>query len=511
MAGERENKAIIIGAGPAGLTAAYELVMRTDIIPHLYETTDTVGGLSRTVNYKGNRIDIGGHRFYSKSPEVVDWWLHILPLQAGPSRPEGPNPETTDTVMLWRRRRSRILYGGKLFEYPISPSLSTIAKLGPLRTAKILASYLHARVRPIANERSIEDFLINRFGKELYGTFFKEYTEKVWGVPCTEISPEWGDQRIRGISLARAALDTLRRLIPTSSARTEPSLIRHFMYPKLGPGQLWTEVARRIEARGGCIHLRHTVTALAHDAQRVTTVTVRDETTGRTTELDADRVFSTMPVKDLVAAFRPAAPANVREVGDGLRYRDFFTVGLLLNRLRIARSARRGPANGLIPDCWLYIQEPHVKVGRIQILNNWSPYLVQDRDTIWVGLEYFCNEGDALWNSTDEDLSRLAVDEMTRIGFLQPADVLDSTVIRMPKAYPAYFGTYDRFSTIRAYTDRFENLFLIGRNGMHRYDSSDHSVLSALTAVDNLVHNIGSKENIWTVTAETKAHAVPHH
>jgi len=528
-----QPKAIIIGAGPAGLTAAYELAIRTDIIPHVYETADTVGGISKTVNYKGNRIDIGGHRFYSKSSEVVDWWLRILPLQARPSRtnrqklahlvhrlwgsapapdapastrPEGPDPETTDAVMLWRRRRSRILYCGKLFEYPISPSLATIARLGPVRTAKILASYLRARVRPIPQERSIEDFLINRFGRELYHTFFKDYTEKVWGVPCTEISPEWGDQRIRGVSLARAALDVVRRLVPASPAQTEASLIRHFMYPKLGPGQLWTEVARRIEERGGHVYLRHTATALAHQAHRVTAVAVREETTGRTEEIRADYVFSTMPVKDLIASLAPAAPVAVREVSDGLQYRDFLTVGLLLSRLRITHGTKRGSANGIIPDCWLYIQEPHVKVGRIQIFNNWSPYLVRDSNNIWLGLEYFCNEGDSLWNMTDDDLSDMAVDEMTRIGFIAKADVLDSTVIRMPKAYPAYFGTYDRFTTIREYTDRFENLFLIGRNGMHRYDSSDHSLLSAMAAVDNIVHGIASKENIWSVNAEAKCH-----
>lgn len=522
--GMSKKKAIIIGAGPAGLTAAYELLERTDVTPVIYETADIVGGISKTVDYKGNKIDIGGHRFFSKSAEVEDWWLRILPLQgaatqnepasgADPSSPvttDGPDPEKTDAVMLWRRRQSRILYSQKLFDYPIVPSLDTLRKLGPFRVAKILVSYLRACIRPIKDEHSLEDFLINRFGRELYQTFFKDYTEKLWGIPCTEISPAWGAQRIKGLSLTRAMLDVLRRLSPGRGAPTETSLIRHFMYPKLGPGQLWTEVARRIEERGGTIHRRHTVTGLTRDTDRIRSLMVRDEASNQTSEVEADYFFSTMPVKDLFAGLTPPAPPDIRHVAEGLMYRDFMTVGLLLKDLHLKDKVPGRAADGCIADCWLYIQEPDVKVGRIQIFNNWSPYLVRDPKTVWLGLEYFCNEGEPLWNMSDAELSHFAVEEMINLGFITATEVLDSTVIRMPKAYPAYFGTHDRFPEIRSFTDRLENLFLIGRNGMHKYNNSDHSMLSAMRAVESVAQGITSKEAIWSVNTEVEYHEVTY-
>jgi protoporphyrinogen oxidase len=512
-----ERKAIIIGAGPAGLTAAYELLTRTDIVPVVYEASDMIGGISRTVDYKGNKIDIGGHRFFSKSEQIVKWWLDILPLQGGVPQDaaglltgpaagtNGPDPDQVDSVMLWRWRQSRILYSGKLFDYPISPSLDTISKLGAGRMTRIGSSYLLAKARPIRPERSLEDFLVNRFGRELYRTFFKDYTEKLWGVPCNQINPSWGAQRIKGLSLTKAFLDAVKHLTRKSDGPVETSLIRYFMYPKYGPGQLWTEVAHRIEREGGRIHMRHTVIGLTCRDNRVTGVTVRDEASGKVTQIDADYVVSSMPVRDLVSAMTPGAPAGIREVSDGLVYRDFITVGLLLKHLRTPKR-RTSASDGLARDCWIYIQEPYVKVGRMQIFNNWSPYLVRDRNTTWVGLEYFCTEGDALWNTDDAGLTGRAVQEMVAMGFIDKSDVLDSTVIRMPKAYPAYFGTYDRFDEVRRFTDSFENLFLVGRNGMHRYNNSDHSMLSAMTAVDHIAQGATSKDEIWAVNPEGEYH-----
>ncbi len=510
--------AIIIGAGPGGLTAAYELLTRTDIKPVIYEMTDAVGGISRTVNYKGNRIDIGGHRFFSKSRRVVDWWLHILPIQGPSSKagetaegvvstlidPRGPDPERTDRVMLVRERRSRILFAGKLFDYPLSANLETILKLGCRRTMKILASYLRARAFPIRNEISLEDFFVNRFGRELYGTFFKDYTEKVWGIACDQIGREWGVQRAKGLSISKALLDACRRALgkDTHDADTETSLIRHFLYPKLGSGQLWSEVARIVEERGGAVHLGQKVVGLNHDGSRITGVTVRDENTGVTTDVKGDYFFSTMPVGELVAGLGPSVPGDVKEIADGLAYRDFIIVGLLLKKWGAGADPDGQGALGLTGDCWLYIHAPSVRMGRIQVLNNWSPYLLNDEATVWVGVEYFCNEGDQLWSMRDRDLMDMVIEEMTRIRFLCKADVLDSTVIRTPKAYPAYFGTYSRFDRIRNYTDVFENLFLIGRNGMHLYKSSDHSMLSAMVAVDSIVDNVRSKDRIWQVSAE---------
>jgi len=514
--------AIIVGAGPAGLTAAYELLKCGNIKPIVYEMDDLVGGISRTINYKGNRIDIGGHRFFSKSHKVVQWWLDILPLQGSSSRDagdrdtvplslldvNGPDPEKTDRVMLVRKRRSRILYAGKLFEYPLAANLDTVIKLGGRRTAAILASYLRARAFPIRNERSLEDFFINRFGRALYGTFFRDYTEKLWGVPCEQLSPEWGVQRIKGLSVSKALLDVCRHILPGGASGTsgEASLIRHFMYPKLGPGQLWSQVARIVEEKGGEIHLRHRIIRLTSEDSRITNVIVRDEATGHTAEVKGDYFVSTMPIKDLIAGLGASAPDDVRDVAQELVYRDFITAGLLLERLRTGSKKTERGAGGLIPDCWLYIHEPCVKMGRIQVFNNWSPYMVRDETKVWVGLEYFCTEGDRLWNMSDRELAELAIEEMARMGFIDRADVLDSTVIRMPKAYPAYTGAYKSLDRIRDYTDRFENLFLIGRNGMHRYNNADHSMLSAMAAVDNIIHGVKSKDNIWAVNADEEYH-----
>ncbi len=516
--------AIIVGAGPAGLTAAYELLKRSGVKPVVYEASGMTGGISRTVNYKGNRIDIGGHRFFSKSPRVLQWWLNILPLQTpvgggellgeccppGSKDAQGPDPEHTDRVMLVRERRSRILYSGQLFDYPISMSLDTLSKLGLRRVVGIMAGYFQARVFPIRDEKSLEDFFVNRFGRVLYRTFFKDYTEKLWGVPCDQISSEWGAQRIKGLSIAKTFLDMYKRLLPQGASRaaTETSLIRRFMYPKFGPGQMWSEVARMVQEAGGEIHLRHEVVGLIHDGSRIVSAIVKDHATGRLTEVAGDCFFSTMPIKDLIAGLGASAPEEVRRIAQGLVYRDFITVGLLLKRLRVGARSKANGANGLIPDCWLYIQEPFVNVGRIQVFNNWSPYMVKDPATPWIGLEYFCNEGDRLWSRDDRELAAMAVEEMIRIGFISREDVLDSTVIRMPKAYPAYMGAYAGLGMVRDYTNRFENLFLIGRNGMHRYNNMDHSMLSAMVAVDNILQGVKSKDNIWSVNTEVEYHEV---
>ncbi len=516
--------AIVIGAGPAGLTAARELLTRTDIRPVVLEATGELGGISKTVNYKGNRIDIGGHRFFSKSDRVMRWWYDILPLQGKPARddlacgrqvplstePEAPDPETIDNVMLTRERVSRIFFLKKFFDYPLSLRLDTLAGLGLIRTGRIAASYLRSWAAPIKPERSLEDFFVNRFGRELYRTFFRDYTRKVWGVPCSGISPEWGQQRVKGLSIQRAIADAvkaiLRRDDSLSQKETETSLIRRFFYPKLGPGQMWTEAARLVREHGGEIRMRHKVIGLRAEGGLITAVLARDQTSGTTVELPADYVFSSMPVRDLIAGFEPAAPAEVREVAAGLVYRDFITVGLLLRRLRHPGRRKAATANGLIPDCWIYIQEPYVKVGRVQIFNNWSPYLVADPDTVWIGLEYFCTEGDELWSMPDASLIELARKEMGEMGFIGPDDVLDGTVLRTLKTYPAYFGTYSRFETIRRFTDSFDNLFLVGRNGMHKYNNADHSMLTAMTAVDGIVQGGASKADIWAVNAESEYH-----
>ncbi|MDO9693396.1 MAG: NAD(P)/FAD-dependent oxidoreductase [Candidatus Latescibacteria bacterium] len=500
------KRAAIIGAGPAGLTAALELLERTDVVPVVFEASDALGGLSRTVVHAGNRIDIGGHRFFSKSDRVMDWWLRILPQQGTPA----PDPATTDAVMLVRSRLSRIFYLRRFFDYPVTLSLQTVRNLGPARMLRIGLGYARARLLPVRPERNLEDFFINRFGRELYGTFFRDYTEKVWGVPCRAIRPEWGAQRIKGLSITGALIHAARGIFGRDGSvrqkGVETSLIERFLYPKFGPGQMWEEVARRVVERGGEIHHGSRCVGMDVADGRVTAVRIEDAASGRTTAHAADYVISTMPVLDLVAGLGGGVPANVREVAAGLRYRDFITVGLLLDRLLIRNETSRPTPDNLIPDNWIYIQEPDVRLGRLQVFNNWSPYLVADPTKAWLGLEYFCNEGDDLWSMDDASFADFAVAELAQIGVIDPADVRDRVVIRMPKTYPAYFGTYDRFGEIRAHLDTLVNLFPIGRNGMHRYNNQDHSMLTAMAAVDAIASGATDKTAIWDVNVEGEYH-----
>ncbi len=530
MSDTTRRTAVIIGAGPAGLTAALELLKRTDIKPVVLEKSSYMGGISRTVAYKGNRIDIGGHRFFSKSDRVMDWWTSMLPVEqtseanhrlvyqnqeralaaktAATLAQNGaaPDPELDDLVMLVRPRKSRIFYLRKLFDYPLKLDVSTLRNLGAVRTVKAGLSYMASAMRPIRPEKTLEDFLINRFGRHLYETFFKSYTEKVWGVPCDQISAEWGAQRIKGLSLRKALAHHFKKLMGGGRSTeigqkdTETSLIEKFLYPKLGPGQLWEEVAARVRAAGGEILTGWTVCGIQTSGDRVTGVSARSEG-GEPVFFPAQYVFSTMPVKELIQAFDAPTPAEVSEVSDGLMYRDFITVGLLLSRLNI-----REPGERLLKDNWIYIQEPDVLVGRMQIFNNWSPYMVSDREKAWIGLEYFCNDTDDLWRKSDRDMIALAVEEVEKMGIVARADVLDATVLRMEKTYPAYFGTYDRFHVIRDFVDRYHNLFLVGRNGMHKYNNQDHSMLTAMTAVDNIVEGRRDKANIWAVNTEMDYH-----
>lgn len=507
--------AIIIGAGPAGLTAAYELLARTDILPIVLEEDPLyVGGISKTSQYKGNRIDLGGHRFFSKSDRVMEWWLSILPLEAHEAGrfayqgaetlvPAGGSLDSrqTDDVMLVRNRLTRIYYDKKFFDYPITLSFDTLRKLGPVKLLKIGSTYAWRRLFPRKPEASLEDFFINRFGDELYRTFFKSYTEKVWGMPCDEISPEWGAQRIKGLSISVVVIHALARPFRRSSITqkgVETSLIERFMYPKYGPGHLWEIVARKIKERGGEIHHGETVVRVQVRDGRAMGVVAR-ASDGSERAYEADYVFSTMPVRDLCVALGIDAHDPVRAVSDNLAYREFITAGLLIKKTDAPISK--------LSDTWIYIHEPDVDMGRIQFFNNWSPYLVADPEhTVWVGLEYFCNEGDALWRMSDDDFLRKARRELAQIGLAREEDIIDGTVLRQLKAYTAYTGSYGRFGEVRVHLDSIVNLFPIGRNGMHRYNNQDHSMLAAMTAVDNVVAGRIDKTNLWEINAEQEYH-----
>ncbi len=521
--------AVIIGAGPAGLTAAYELVTRTDIKPVIIEQSNDIGGISKTVVHNGNRMDIGGHRFFSKSDIVMKWWQKILPIQGSDSKDDilidlnfqrkrsqvkiskgGPDPEKTDKVMLIRQRLSRIFFLRKFFDYPITLNGKTISKLGISRIVKIGWTYVWIQIFPVKNVNSLEDFFISRFGKELYLTFFKDYTEKVWGVPCSEIAADWGAQRIKELSISRALLHALKSIFKSEKSieqkNTDTSLIEQFMYPKLGPGQMWETVAQIIEEKGGLIIKNSEVIELKIVNNQVNGLTYLSHPTNIKSEIVGDYFFSTMPVKDLMNAMGDKVPSNIKTVSDDLQYRDFMTVGLLLNKLKIKNETKINTLNGLVPDSWIYIQERDVKVGRLQIFNNWSPYMVADIEKVWIGLEYFCNEGDELWEMKDDEFIRFAINELHSIDIIDKNEVLDSTLIRMPKTYPAYFGSYSQFNVIRDFTDKFENLFLVGRNGMHKYNNQDHSMLTAITAVNNIISGEKSKDNIWNINTEDEYH-----
>lgn len=507
------KRAVIAGGGVAGLTAAYELLERSDITPVVIEINDTVGGISRTVEYRGNRMDIGGHRFFSKSKRVMDWWLNIFPVEeTGESTPSNNNDgSASDRVMLIRHRKSEIMFAGKLFDYPVSLSAGTVLRLGILKSIGILLSYMRATVFPIKPENSLEDFYINRFGRKLYEVFFKSYTEKVWGVPCSEINPEWGAQRVKGLSISRAVGHAIRsslgRLLKRKEdvyqKETETSLIEQFLYPKYGPGQFWDAVKESVEEKNGEVITSHKVDRIVVKGNRVEAVEVTDQKTLDTERIEADYLFSSMPVKELIEAMDCEIPENVKEVSDGLQYRDFLTVGILLERLS---SPGRSGSSAKMEDNWIYIQEPGVAVARIQFFNNWSPYLVKDPGKLWIGLEYLCSEDDEIWQMDNNGLIDLAKRELVKLNMISDEDFIDATVVRAPKAYPAYFGTYERFDVVREFLDGFENLFPIGRNGMHRYNNQDHSMLTAMKAVDGIVAGNTGKSEIWAVNTELEYH-----
>ena len=527
--------AVIAGAGPAGLTAALELLRTTDVKPVIFEAEDVIGGISRTARYNGNRMDIGGHRFFSKSDTVMDWWQGILPLQGAASKDDiaigrsvplvegGPDPEQTDYVMLCRSRLSRILFLRKLFDYPVSLNGDTIRNLGLWRMFKIGMSYIKVQLLPARKEKSLEDFMINRFGVELYRTFFRDYTEKVWGVPCSKISPDWGGQRIKGLSITKTVIHAVKQIFAGKKKTgaegadirqkdTETSLIGQFLYPKYGPGQLWETVAEKVQQQGGEIHMQAKVVGVnrSADGKRVESVVVDS---GNSTEtVPCDYFLSTMPVKELVAAMdngMTPVPAEVKRVADGLVYRDFITVGLLLDKLLIKNPAKPGtPESKLkfVADNWIYVQESDVKLGRIQIFNNWSPYLVADPDKVWIGLEYFATEGDEMWRMPNADFIKFAIAELDKIDVARPDAVRDSVVFHIKKAYPAYFGTYCEFNKIREYVDPIDNLFLMGRNGMHKYNNMDHSMLAAMEVVKCIRENSSDKTALWNVNSEEDYH-----
>ncbi len=511
------KKVIIIGAGPAGITAGYELLKQSgEYEVTILEETSYIGGISRTEVYNEHRMDIGGHRFFSKSQEVNDWWENVMPMQGAPAYDDdllgrdvpiskgGPNPAKEDRVMLNRTRISHIYYNRRFFEYPVKMNMDTFKKMGFGTTMQAGFSYLGSMVAK-KPENSLENYYINQFGKKLYSMFFEGYTEKLWGRHPREIDPSWGAQRTKGLSITEIVKDATRKVFHKQSEDVNTSLIGAFKYPKLGPGQLWEAAAADFEAMGGSIHLNCHVIRINTNGNKVESVTCAVD--GITIEEKADIVISSMPIKDLIIGMNNVPP-NVTEVARKLPYRDFVTVGLLVPKLRINNTTYMKTLGNVIPDTWIYVQDTGVKMGRIQIFNNWSPYLLKNPEkTVWVGLEYFCNEGDRYWNMTDDEWIQFAQKELVHMGILsESAKVLDAHKVAMKKAYPAYFDGYSRFDEVRTYLDGFENLYCVGRNGQHRYNNMDHSMITSFEAVKNILNGVKDKSNIWNVNTEQEYH-----
>ncbi|MGC8641249.1 MAG: NAD(P)/FAD-dependent oxidoreductase [Isosphaeraceae bacterium] len=465
---------VIAGGGPAGLTGAYELARHGQTAVVLETDPRLVGGISRTDEYKGYRFDIGGHRFFSKSSEINALWREIL-----------------GDEFITRSRLSRIYYDHKFFHYPLKP-VDALWKLGPWRATRILLSYLKARARPVRPERTFEDWVVNRFGRVLFEIFFKSYTEKLWGMPTSEISCDWAAQRIKGLSLTKAVTSALLGGLKSKKGEVIKTLIDEFQYPRLGPGQMWERVRDRVREQGGAVHLDRKVVRIEHDGSAVTAFVAVDSR-GKLTRYLGSHFLSTMPLRELIRALDPPPPPEVLAAAGSLRYRDFLTVVLIVDRPET------------FPDTWIYIHEPNVRVGRIQNFKNWSPEMVPDPSQSSLGLEYFCFEGDDLWTRSDADLLALGRREIEEIGLVAASEVVDGCVVRMPKAYPVYDDEYQRhLEVIRRWLVGLANLELAGRNGMHKYNNQDHSMMTALLAARNIL-GLG-RYDTWKVNTDAEYH-----
>ncbi len=506
----RMKKVVIIGAGPAGITAGYELVKKSkDYDVTILEESSQVGGIAKTVVHNGNRMDLGGHRFITKSREIKQWWEEILSKQGQPAKddkalgrtidinPGGPDPNFEDEVMLVRKRVSSIYFNHKFFEYPVKFNSATIKNLGLGQTAKAGFSYLESSIFK-KKENNLENYFLNHFGKQLYQNFFEGYTEKLWGRHPSSISADWGSQRLKGISVSSIIKDKPSKNAYNDNGETNTSLEETFLYPKLGPGQMWELAAAKFTENGGKLRFGCHVTGI--ESENNVIKGVRFQYDNEEFVEEADIVISSMPVKDLIAGMKNV-PFSVSEVARGLPYRDLVVLGLLVPALKIKNTTKNPTVNNIVPDCWIYVQDTSVKLGRIQIYNNWSPYLPEkSEENVWIGLEYFCNEGDYYWNQSDVQWQTLAVSELVKLGIIDdPPKIIDFHRELVKKAYPGYYDTYSRFDEIVRYLDSYPNLYCVGRNGQHRYNNMDHTMMTSLETVRNILAGRTEKTKIWSI------------
>lgn len=475
---DRQYKAIVVGAGPAGLTGAYELAKNGQPVVVLESDPEYVGGISRTVNHQGYRFDIGGHRFFSKSREVEDLWTEIL-----------------GNDMLQRPRSSKIYYGGQFYSYPLKP-FEALSKLGIGQSTLCVLSFLSARLNPTQNPKSFEDWVVNQFGRRLFRIFFKTYTEKVWGMSCREISADWAAQRIKGLSLGSAIKNALSPKRPQKDrSQVVKTLIDTFRYPRLGPGMMWETCAKKVREWGGEVLLGRRVVGCLFDAATSSWTVSARRPDGAVEQYRGEHVISSMPMRQLIAQIEPRLPDATRDAASSLRYRDFLTVGLIL------RERNR------FSDNWIYIHDPNVKVGRVQNYKSWSPEMVPDTNYCCYGMEYFCFEGDGLWSTPDAELIALAKKELEQVRLAAAADVVDGCVIRQPKAYPVYDDEYKQH--VQAIRESLQahcpNLHLVGRNGMHKYNNQDHAMMTALLAARNILAG-DKKYDVWAVNEDGEYH-----
>lgn len=475
---ELKTNVVCLGAGPAGLTAGYLLTKKGKDVIVLEADKEYVGGISRTVQYKGYHFDIGGHRFFSKSKEVEEFWTEIL-----------------EKDMLHRPRSSRIFYNGKFFSYPLK-AVEALLRLGILKSILCVLSYGKSKMFPIPNPKNFEDWVSNQFGKKLFNIFFKTYTEKVWGMSCKEISADWAAQRIKGLSLGKAIWNALMpKRQPKNKGDVIKTLIDSFRYPRKGPGMMWEECTRKIQSQGGKVIMDAFASHLTYDEQSKTWKVEYKNAQGQTSYVIADHVISTVPMRELMNSISPKPHANAMKAADSLKYRDFLTVALIVKD------------HDRFDDNWIYIHDPAVKVGRIQNFKSWSPEMIPDPSTACYGLEYFCFEGDGLWSSSDSALIELAKKELVYLGLANDKDIIDGKVVRQKKAYPVYDDHYaTHVQTIRHEIDRtYPNLHLVGRNGMHKYNNQDHAMMTAMLVTENILAN-RNVYNVWQVNEDAEYH-----